>query len=894
MTDLLTKNPKWVQNDAGSAEREATVVTAVCSGKVGAAIFLLDHGAQVTTVRKSDGRGLLHLLLEHDLVDITALDAFVESGVPINSTDYSGMTALHVACSRRSTDANKILFTLLEHNADVGVKDGSGKTPDNYAADHPGMMETLSTRNAGRVASPSRALPTVVLPVSSTISHHPLSPATTAAAAPVALAKATAQAAKVTLSPEIAALKDEVELKFKQADSLDVTIPSKKRLADLLRNQAKELQTLVDLELPEESGVLAPPEAFHDTNEGASDLIAKEDVPIVDPSLLARQKRQAKRESLVSSAGGSPKRRSTSLSERSAVAYSPRDAQLDYQATVVETADSVFAMKPSPTRDDTAMVNQQRQNLKERLHNQRLQREGEHGEMHRQQEADAAAAAAAVAEVDMLRKQLEDANAEAARAREMRETLEREKAAVEKIQADAEHEREKVAASERARAEAERAAVAIAARNAAAEEDRIAAETESEARLEMQRQQEAEVDMLRKQLEDANAEAARAREMRETLEREKAAVEKIQADAEHEREKVAASERARAEAERAAVAIAARNAAAEEDRIAAETESEARLAAQNKIAAAEMEEVKIAQKQLEAQKARIASEQAVAVEAKRERTKAVELERVRAAAEHAASVEKVRRDAKNKANAETERALVVAEREIARAAAASDAAEQPLRARLAAEAKAKGVRSENAGITAVRKDAAATFVHFHDDGSSEPEDDPPPLPPPLGESPPRSPEPVRSQSLAMPSFTASPLAVANANAKRNALRSRVNLSASKLSDSDSAAAAAAAAAATATATATATVNGGDFYSDSGSQDDHQAELEAPDQRQREALNRAKLRARVARVQQVRSAPKDFYSDSDGEEEDSVLDAEKQRAREDALLRVKNRRAAALN
>ena len=800
MTDLLTKNPKWVQNDAGSAEREATVVTAVCSGKVGAAIFLLDHGAQVTTVRKSDGRGLLHLLLEHDLVDITALDAFVESGVPINSTDYSGMTALHVACSRRSTDANKILFTLLEHNADVGVKDGSGKTPDNYAADHPGMMETLSTRNAGRVASPSRALPTVVLPVSSTISHHPLSPATTAAAAPVALAKATAQAAKVTLSPEIAALKDEVELKFKQADSLDVTIPSKKRLADLLRNQAKELQTLVDLELPEESGVLAPPEAFHDTNEGASDLIAKEDVPIVDPSLLARQKRQAKRESLVSSAGGSPKRRSTSLSERSAVAYSPRDAQLDYQATVVETADSVFAMKPSPTRDDTAMVNQQRQNLKERLHNQRLQREGEHGEMHRQQEADAAAAAAAVAEVDMLRKQLED----------------------------------------------------------------------------------------------ANAEAARAREMRETLEREKAAVEKIQADAEHEREKVAASERARAEAERAAVAIAARNAAAEEDRIAAETESEARLAAQNKIAAAEMEEVKIAQKQLEAQKARIASEQAVAVEAKRERTKAVELERVRAAAEHAASVEKVRRDAKNKANAETERALVVAEREIARAAAASDAAEQPLRARLAAEAKAKGVRSENAGITAVRKDAAATFVHFHDDGSSEPEDDPPPLPPPLGESPPRSPEPVRSQSLAMPSFTASPLAVANANAKRNALRSRVNLSASKLSDSDSAAAAAAAAAATATATATATVNGGDFYSDSGSQDDHQAELEAPDQRQREALNRAKLRARVARVQQVRSAPKDFYSDSDGEEEDSVLDAEKQRAREDALLRVKNRRAAALN
>lgn len=678
LTDLLSKDPKWLEKDTGSAERDATIVTAISSGKVGAAVLLLDHGATVTSVRKSDGRGLLHLLLEHDHVDVDALDALVESGVAIDAKDSNGTTALHVACSRRSEDANEILRILLNHHADKDIKDGDGKLPEEYSS---AEMIAYFVRTANPVSRQSRMKPTASPPSDDT-----------------AIDAATSRSSSGALSS-----------KSRQVCRQDVTNSAnsnKKGLAD-------RCHTKLHVGMPAESvhSALEISAGFDDTSESGA---------VLDASTLARQKRRAKRTSLEVSACSGPIRRSSSqtwLHERSAAAYSPRDAELNQLVAAVEDGVDVFAMKPPPNNDGftgTVQVDmQERRDLKERLQHQRFQREKE------------------------------------------------------KAAADAGIHLQKTAALK-----VQRAADAAAARAAA------------------------EVELLRHQLEAANAEAVRAHQMRETLEREQAAVETI-------RSSVVGAENRKTQwkkdaREQAAItipdALAERADFAEEERT--------------------VEEKVLAQSRHSGEAREKKAQQIIKADEQRERQEVDEAKQARATDTQAPKL------------AEEESTWQTEERNVALAETVFQAAERfKLEQGVAVGACSDGLSK---GESAAEAEGNL---------SSEPEDAPPPPPPPLDDSPPHSPR-------SLP---------ATAN------------------------------------------NRVDFYSnESGSEDqDGSGNLDTSLNRQvraAAAVEQAKMRGRVARARALVQQEKDFYSTSEESDQEVELDEEKRKAREAALLRVKNRRA----
>ncbi|CAM9917413.1 unnamed protein product [Ascophyllum nodosum] len=86
---------------------------------------LIRHGVDVNA---SDAKGyspLYEAAAGNRLEDAGAVNALLGAGADVNNgVSYNGLSALHIACMRHSTD---IMLTLLSHGASIGVRDEYGR-----------------------------------------------------------------------------------------------------------------------------------------------------------------------------------------------------------------------------------------------------------------------------------------------------------------------------------------------------------------------------------------------------------------------------------------------------------------------------------------------------------------------------------------------------------------------------------------------------------------------------------------------------------------------------------------------------------------------------------------------------------------------------------------------
>ncbi|XP_036397225.1 ankyrin repeat domain-containing protein 50-like [Megalops cyprinoides] len=86
--------------------------------------LLMRRGAD-TDVRDAQARPLLYLLILEGRLDMAAL-LIEKGGVPLESRDMEGRTALHVACWQGNLEGMRLL---LKHGADVNAQDREGRPP---------------------------------------------------------------------------------------------------------------------------------------------------------------------------------------------------------------------------------------------------------------------------------------------------------------------------------------------------------------------------------------------------------------------------------------------------------------------------------------------------------------------------------------------------------------------------------------------------------------------------------------------------------------------------------------------------------------------------------------------------------------------------------------------
>ena len=72
---------------------------------------------------------LAHLAVGSGQYNAAVLAAALQLGVSPNAQDAAGNTALHYACTRRMSNANPFIDTLLAHGADVNISDKFDLTP---------------------------------------------------------------------------------------------------------------------------------------------------------------------------------------------------------------------------------------------------------------------------------------------------------------------------------------------------------------------------------------------------------------------------------------------------------------------------------------------------------------------------------------------------------------------------------------------------------------------------------------------------------------------------------------------------------------------------------------------------------------------------------------------
>jgi ankyrin repeat protein len=99
-----------------------------------AASMLIESGADVTTLRRSDGETPLHLALRMGEVEVARM--LIERGADVTAQNDKGETPLHRASTPPSWSRlqispkwAEIAHMLLEHGADVNARNKNGLTP---------------------------------------------------------------------------------------------------------------------------------------------------------------------------------------------------------------------------------------------------------------------------------------------------------------------------------------------------------------------------------------------------------------------------------------------------------------------------------------------------------------------------------------------------------------------------------------------------------------------------------------------------------------------------------------------------------------------------------------------------------------------------------------------
>ena len=99
-------------------------------GQTAVALFLLEHGAEVTANIVNETP--LHYAAAHRDPVITRL--LLEKGADVNAQADNGDTPLHYACRNSRIETVRLL---LEHGADVNARDRKGRTPRDLVMDMP-------------------------------------------------------------------------------------------------------------------------------------------------------------------------------------------------------------------------------------------------------------------------------------------------------------------------------------------------------------------------------------------------------------------------------------------------------------------------------------------------------------------------------------------------------------------------------------------------------------------------------------------------------------------------------------------------------------------------------------------------------------------------------------
>ncbi|KAL9026412.1 MAG: hypothetical protein Q9196_004919 [Gyalolechia fulgens] len=110
-------------------DRRAPIHSAAFSGNHEIIDLLVDHGADLTAQNHA-GESVLHILTRSEF-DKNLVSLLMRRGVPVNTPDAEGKTALHIAARKGSVSTAKFL---MEHGADGSRKDHGGRTPLEIAA----------------------------------------------------------------------------------------------------------------------------------------------------------------------------------------------------------------------------------------------------------------------------------------------------------------------------------------------------------------------------------------------------------------------------------------------------------------------------------------------------------------------------------------------------------------------------------------------------------------------------------------------------------------------------------------------------------------------------------------------------------------------------------------
>lgn len=137
MTKLPTPTPATVSKQ--TEERSKSFLTAAADGDVAKTQAFLDHGVPVNTA-DSSGQTALHLAAARNHVGVISLLLHTHTPkVDVNARDFMGRTALHCAAVRGHLSACEVL---LEGGAEPMISDSCGQRPEDLAA-HENYREIL-------------------------------------------------------------------------------------------------------------------------------------------------------------------------------------------------------------------------------------------------------------------------------------------------------------------------------------------------------------------------------------------------------------------------------------------------------------------------------------------------------------------------------------------------------------------------------------------------------------------------------------------------------------------------------------------------------------------------------------------------------------------------------